>query len=144
MLCFRAKEIVISRDRAARLKEVTAACLALLISFSTFSSAVSQSLAASSANKSCCRTKTKCCCHKKQVAGEHQSAAFSARSCPTSCGQSRLGVILAQYSFLTQAKGYVSTNKPFSGVTYTRPAFIELASYGCKLWQRPPPVPSLA
>lgn len=144
MLCCRAKEIVISRDRAETLKEVTAAFLALLISFSTFSSAASQLFAASISNKACCRTKIKCCCRKKQVAGEHPSAAFSARSCPTDCGQSSLGAIFAKHSFLIQAKGYELASKLLTGMTYTRPPFIELNSYGCKLWQRPPPLASLA
>jgi hypothetical protein len=36
------------------------------------------------------------------------------------------------------------TNKLLSGVTYTRPPLTELTPSECKLWQRPPPLLSVA
>ena len=131
---------MISRDRAARLTKIARACLALLISLSTFSSTALQLLAASSASK-CCRTK--CCCRKKQAAGERASVTFSARSCAPNCGQSDLAVISAKHSLLTRVKAYELTNKLFSRTVYTRPPFTELPSYGGKLRQRPPPLKSV-
>ena len=141
VLCCRAKGVVISRDRVARLKKVVGACLALLISLSTFSSTALQLLAASSASK-CCRTK--CCCRKKQAAGERASAAFSARSCAANCGQSDLAAISAKHSLLTQAKAYELANQLFSGRVYSDSPFIGLISHGCELRQRPPPLKSVA
>src|SRR5216684_3450690 len=116
-------------------KAIVGVCLALLFTFSSLAPLAAQSLTSSAAGMSCCRSKGKSCCCRKD---HNQEPAISGRACPNDCGHvTPAGVTVAQYVLLR-----ARTSVPAAEVSSQLQVLISSAQtllLSPNLRQRPPP-----